>query len=162
MHIDHGWWRVALRDEQDRLLRLARTQRELARLLEAKLISGTHRLSQLEHTRAGILSSLDRDGGAGLVLYAATMRRLMDIGVAVKSVEVEIAEHNRTLLNVRLRQEAWHVVMNATRESAYGCKPTIRPRCRRNAECGSGSTQRCNCEVELGGREYRGSVRFGV
>lgn len=105
MHIDHGWWRVALRDEQDRLLRLARTQRELARLLEAKLISGTHRLSQLEHTRAGILSSLDRDGGAGLVLYAATMRRLMDIGVAVKSVEVEIAEHNRTLLNVRLRQE---------------------------------------------------------
>ena len=68
-------------------------------------MSGTHRLSQLEHTRAGILSSLDRDGGAGLVLYAATMRRLMDIGVAVKSVEVEIAEHNRTLLNVRLRQE---------------------------------------------------------
>ena len=105
MHIDHGWWRVALRDEQVRLLRLARTQRELARLLEAKLISGTHRLSQLEHTRAGILSSLDRDGGAGLVQYAATMRRLMDIGVAVKSVEVEIAEHNRTLLNVRLRQE---------------------------------------------------------
>ena len=94
-----------MRDEQDRLLRLARTQRELARLLEAKLISGTHRLSQLEHTRAGILSSLDRVGGAGLMVYAATLRRLMDISVAVKRVEVEIAEHNRALLKVRLRQE---------------------------------------------------------
>jgi hypothetical protein len=77
----------------------------LARLLEAKLISGTHRLSQLEHTRAGILSSLDRVGGAGLMVYAATLRRLMDISVAVKRVEVEIAEHNRALLKVRLRQE---------------------------------------------------------
>ena len=94
-----------MRDEQAQLLRLARTQRELARLLEAKLISGNHHLSQLEQTRAGILSSLDRVGGAGLVLYAATMRRLMDIGVAVKRAEVEIAEHNRTLLKVRLGEE---------------------------------------------------------
>lgn len=94
-----------MRDEQAQLLRLARTQRELARLLEAKLISGTHRLSQLEQTRASILSSLDRVGGAGLVLYAATMRRLMDIGMAAKRAEVEIEEHSRTLLKARLREE---------------------------------------------------------
>lgn len=94
-----------MRDEQAQLLRLARTQRELARLLEAKLISGTHRLSQLEQTRASILSSLDRVGGAGLVLYAGTMRRLMDIGMAAKRAEVEIAEHSRTLLKARLREE---------------------------------------------------------
>ena len=94
-----------MRDEQAQLLRLARTQRELARLLEAKLISGTHRLSQLEQTRASMLSSLDRVGGAGLVLYAGTMRRLMDIGMAAKRAEVEIAEHSRTLLKARLREE---------------------------------------------------------
>ena len=94
-----------MRDEQAQLLRLARTQRELARLLEAKLISGTHRLSQLEQTRASILSSLDRVGGAGLVLYAGTMRRLMDIGMAAKRAEVEIEEHSRTLLKARLREE---------------------------------------------------------
>lgn len=94
-----------MRDEQAQLLRLARTQRELARLLEAKLISSTHRLSQLEQTRASILSSLDRVGGAGLVLYAATMRRLMDIGMAAKRAEVEIEEHSRTLLKARLREE---------------------------------------------------------
>jgi hypothetical protein len=95
-----------LRDEQARLRRLVRTQRELARLLEAKIVAGNGRLSQLEHTRAGILSALDRVGWAGLALYSSTMRRLTDIGTAARKTEVEIVELNRTLLKVRLRQEA--------------------------------------------------------
>lgn len=95
-----------MRDEQARLMRLVRTQRELARLLEAKIVAGNGRLSQLEHTRAGILSALDRVGWAGLALYSSTMRRLTDIGTAARKTEVEIVELNRTLLKVRLRQEA--------------------------------------------------------
>ena len=87
-------------------MRLVRTQREMARLLEAKIVAGNFRLSQLEHTRAGILSALDRVDWAGLALYSSTMRRLTDIGAAVRKTEVEIVELNRTLLKVRLRQEA--------------------------------------------------------
>jgi hypothetical protein len=111
-----------LRDEEARLRRLARTQMELARLLEAKIAAENSCLSQLEHTRAGILSALDRVGWAGLALYASTMRRLTDIGAAVRRVEVEIAELNRTLLKVRLRQEvlsrrARHVKVTVERKA---------------------------------------------
>lgn len=92
-------------DEAFRLLRLARTQSEFARLLEVKVVAARHHVGQLEQTRAGVMSALDRAGGTGLVLYAATMRRLNDISVTVKAREVELAELNRTLLKVRLRQE---------------------------------------------------------
>jgi hypothetical protein len=105
MLIDHGWWRVVLRDEPGRLLRLARTQLELARLLEVKVVAARHQLLKLEQTRAGILSALDRVEGSGLALYAGYLRRLMDIDVAAKARETEIAELNGALLKVRLRQE---------------------------------------------------------
>lgn len=95
-----------MRGKQDRLLRLAGTQAELARLLEIKAISAHHQLAQLAEASAGISSALDRLGLAGLALHAATMRRLTEISVAVKATEDEIAEVNRTLLKVRLRQEA--------------------------------------------------------
>jgi hypothetical protein len=55
--------------------------------------------------RSGILSALDRVGIAGLALYAATTRRLTDIDLAMKTIELEIAEHNRALLKARLREK---------------------------------------------------------
>lgn len=94
-----------MRSEQRRLARLARTQSELVRLLDIKISAGRHRLGELEQIEASILSALDRLGGAGLALYAATVRRLADIDGAKKTTEQEIAECNRTLLKVRIRQE---------------------------------------------------------
>jgi hypothetical protein len=74
-------------------------------MLEVKITSGHHHLEQLNHAESGILSALDRLGGAGLALYAATMRRLTDIGAAKRTTEQQIAELNRSLLKVRIRQE---------------------------------------------------------
>lgn len=94
-----------MRDDANRLWRLARTKSEFARLLELRVVAARHHLGQLEEARVGILSALDRAGGTGLVLYATAMRRLNDIGVTMKAREVEIAELNHTLLKTRLREE---------------------------------------------------------
>lgn len=111
-----------MRDEHGRLVRLARAQSELARLVEIKIMASRQNLEQLEQTRAGILLALDRVGGTGLALHAATMRRLASICVAEKAAEAEIAGLNRKLLKVRLRQE---VLTQRARQARLLCERKV-------------------------------------
>ena len=88
-----------------RLLRLARAQGDMAAILEHRFESETQKGLELSHVRSGTLSALERISTAGLVFYAAALRRLAEIEGAIADSEQVRRELARKLLQARKRQE---------------------------------------------------------
>lgn len=94
-----------MRDEIKRLRRMSAAQMELSRLLEVRLISARRTLEDIELTRAGIMTALDRAGPAGLTLYATATRRLADLASAKADGEQVLIECTSRLIEARSRQD---------------------------------------------------------
>lgn len=94
-----------MREEIKRLRRLSSTQMELTRLLESRLISARRTLEEIEQTRAGIMTALDRAGPDGLSLYSAATRRLADLESAKVDGEKALNACRRRLIEARNRQD---------------------------------------------------------
>lgn len=88
-----------------RLLRLARAQADMASYLEHKVESEAQKGVELAQIRSGTLSAVERNSAAGLVFYAAALRRLTEIDVAIASNEQIRRELANKLLQARKRQE---------------------------------------------------------
>lgn len=91
--------------ELRRLLRLARAQSDMASLLEHKLRSEDARLRELEATKSGTLAALERACTAGLVFYAAALKRLTEIDTSLATSERVRGGLGTKLLQARHRQE---------------------------------------------------------
>lgn len=91
--------------EPRRLLRLARAQADMASLLELRFETETRRGAELLLTRADTMAALERTSTAGLVFYAAGLRRLAEIDGAIAASEQSRREIAKRLLGVRRRQE---------------------------------------------------------
>ena len=98
-----GRW--ILSAEPLRLLRLARAQADMASYLEHKVESEAQKGVELAQIRSGTLSAVERNSAAGLVFYAAALRRLTEIDVAIASNEQVRRELANKLLQARKRQE---------------------------------------------------------
>lgn len=94
-----------MKPEIKRLLRLAQAQLQLSRLLEARIIATRQELSELQETRAATFAALDRAGSAGLVVYAAALRRLADLDTATSEATARLKVMNRRLLDMKGRQD---------------------------------------------------------
>ena len=88
-----------------RMLRLARAQADMASYLEHKVESEAQKGVELAQIRSGTLSAVERNSAAGLVFYAAALRRLTEIDVAIASNEQVRRELANKLLQARKRQE---------------------------------------------------------
>jgi hypothetical protein len=91
--------------EPRRLLRLARSQADMAALLEHRFETETQRGAELAQIKAGTLAALERTSTAGLVFYAAALRRLAEIDEAIATNEQARREVAKHLLQVKRRQE---------------------------------------------------------
>jgi len=98
-----GRW--ILSAEPLRLLRLARAQADMASYLEHKVESEAQKGVELAQIRSGTLSAVERNSASGLVFYAAALRRLTEIDVAIASNEQIRRELANKLLQARKRQE---------------------------------------------------------
>lgn len=98
-----GRW--ILSAEPLRLLRLARAQADMASYLEHKVESEAQKGVELAQIRSGTLSAVERNSASGLVFYAAALRRLTEIDVAIASNEQVRRELANKLLQARKRQE---------------------------------------------------------
>lgn len=88
-----------------RMLRLARAQADMASYLEHKVESEAQKGVELAQIRSGTLSAVERNSASGLVFYAAALRRLTEIDVAIASNEQVRRELANKLLQARKRQE---------------------------------------------------------
>jgi hypothetical protein len=88
-----------------RLQRLSAAQFELSRFLEARVVSVRSELQEIEETRLQSLAALDRAGSAGLMFYAAAMRRLSELDNARISSEKALSEISQKLARSRYRHD---------------------------------------------------------
>ena len=88
-----------------RLQRLSAAQFELSLFLEARVVSVRSELQEIEETRLQSLAALDRAGSAGLVFYAAAMRRLSELDNARISSEKALSEISQKLARSRYRHD---------------------------------------------------------
>ena len=95
-----------MKKDIDGLLRLAGTQREFARLLESRIVRTCSRLEELGRNRADMLLAVERASTAGLVVYAAAMRRLAEMDNARAAMEQAVSDMNRKLLKARGAHDA--------------------------------------------------------
>ncbi|MFO1131775.1 MAG: hypothetical protein U1E16_07190 [Hyphomicrobiales bacterium] len=77
----------------------------MASLLELRFETETRRGAELLLTRADTMAALERTSTAGLVFYAAGLRRLAEIDGAIAASEQSRREIAKRLLGVRRRQE---------------------------------------------------------
>ncbi len=96
-----------MRGEVDRLLRLAGTQHEFARLLESRIARVRSDLADLEQKRLEMMLAVERASTAGLVVYAAAMRRLAEIDNARIALEQRVSEMNGKMLKAKGAQEVF-------------------------------------------------------
>lgn len=94
-----------MRNEILRLQRLSAAQFELSLFLEARVVSVRSELQEIEETRLQSLAALDRAGSAGLVFYAAAMRRLSELDNARISSEKALSEISQKLARSRYRHD---------------------------------------------------------
>lgn len=94
-----------MRNEILRLHRLSAAQFELSLFLEARVVSVRSELQKIEETRLQSLAALDRAGSAGLVFYAAAMRRLSELDNARISSEKALSEISQKLARSRYRHD---------------------------------------------------------
>jgi len=107
-----GW---ILKDETARLVRLSSTQMERARLLEARVISARQQMDELEQTIGGTVAALDRAGGAGLMFYAAAMRRLADLNRTRELRRKALDDLTRKLVKAKISQDVLERRVGAVR-----------------------------------------------
>lgn len=94
-----------MKTETKRLLRLAQGQAQLTRLLEAQVLATRQELARLHEVRAGTMAALDRAGPTGLVVYAAAMRRLIELDIATARMAGELGDMEKKLFLATGRQD---------------------------------------------------------
>ncbi|MCA3554261.1 hypothetical protein [Aestuariivirga sp.] len=117
--------------DSKRLLRLARAQADLTRLLEGKIAAERQCQEEFRQTRLDTLSALEQVSAAGLVFYPAALRRLCDIDASIAASEREARALAARLLMARGREDVLlrrageaaarrqrHVAMEEGREAA--------------------------------------------
>ena len=88
-----------------RLLRLARAQMDLAKMLELKLAQEQRQLLALAQTRVETMAAIERVSTAGLIFYAAAMRRLTELDGDIAAKKQRALDSAGRLLRARNRQD---------------------------------------------------------
>ena len=90
----------------EKLSRLAKAQRDIGRLLEAKLVGEQEHLQQLERARTDMMAALDRIVASGLVHYTSAQRRFADLDRNIARSRLALQELQMKLRKAKGSEQA--------------------------------------------------------
>lgn len=94
-----------MKNDERRLMRLARAQHELVKQIEAQISAANRHVADLAITRLSTMAAVDRAGVSGLVFYAAAMRRLSELETARAAMDQKLQSLSGNLIKARAKED---------------------------------------------------------